>query len=232
MTAPSLLQSLNPDQWQKAVFSLRGAVFSYSQERPVLTGLDFALFPGQSLGLWAPNGSGKTTLFRVITGLERLGKGEVRHRGKVAQKEADFCALRREVGFVLQEAEDQLFFPNVLEDVVFGPLNLGLAESEAKERAAWALDLMGIGDLRERLSHTLSGGQKKMVALAAMLAMRPAALLLDEPANGLDADARARLVAALAAFPCARIIIAHDRALLDALCPEIMTLREGKLAPL
>lgn len=232
MTAPSLLQSLNPDQWQEAVFSLRGAVFAYSQERPVLTGLDFALFPGQSLGLWAPNGSGKTTLFRVITGLERLRKGEVRHRGKVAQKEADFCALRREVGFVLQEAEDQLFFPNVLEDVVFGPLNLGLAESEAKERAAWALDLMGIGDLRERLSHTLSGGQKKMVALAAMLAMRPAALLLDEPANGLDADARARLVAALAAFPCARIIIAHDRALLDALCPEIMTLREGKLAPL
>lgn len=213
-----------------AIFSLRGLCFARGR-RAIFAGLNFSLFPGQSIGLYAPNGSGKTTLFRCVTGLERPQKGEVLFMGRPVRTEKDFHALRLQVGFVLQEAEDQLFFPTVREDMLFGPLNQGLTEKEAAARADWALGLLGIGHLADRLCHTLSGGEKKLAALCAMLAMRPRALLLDEPANGLDAAARERLAEALPGLDCARIIVAHERDFIDRLCPECMTLRRGRLEP-
>ena len=159
--------------------------------------MDFALYPDRKIGLYGPNGSGKTTFFRLIMGLAAPQEGRILFHGRPLETEKDFRELRCKVGLVLQHAEDQLFCPTVLEDVAFGPLNLGCTQDEARDRAASTLD-------------RLSGGEKKLVSLATVLVMEPEALLLDEPTNGLDPEARQRIIGVLKTLPTARIIISHD----------------------
>lgn len=214
------------------ILDIRHLSFSYPADggrRPALHDVSLTLFPGQRLGLYGPNGSGKTTLFRCITGLETPGTGEIRLHGTPVRTEKDFRALRRAVGYVLQNADDQLFFPTVLEDVAFGPLNLGLAPEEARARAGETLASLGLADYGPRLAHRLSGGEKTLVALATVLAMRPEALLLDEPTTGLDADARQRLIDVLGELPTARIVISHDWDFLERVAGEIRGMDKGRL---
>lgn len=187
------------------------------------------LAPGESVELYGPNGSGKTTLFRCLTGLEKNWQGSILLEGQPVRNEKDFQNLRKHIGYSLQNAEDQLFFPSVIEDVSFGSLNLGMSEAQARERALATLDLLGIATLSESLSYKLSGGQQKLVALAAVLAMRPQALLLDEPLNGLDAASARRLLAVLENLDCAKIIVAHDTQLFAKICSRKLVLRNGKL---
>lgn len=213
-----------------SIFSLNHIFFAYnSSQKPVLQDVSLNLFPGQSLGLVGPNGSGKTTLFRCVTGLSRPQKGSIWHGDRQMLGEKDFVKMRRDTGFVLQEADDQLFFPVVLEDTMFGPLNMGLARREAEEAAKEALQALGIENLAHRMTRELSGGEKKLAAIAAILAMRPKALLLDEPLNGLDAKAKTRLENLLAVLPCAKIISAHDNAFLERLCQGRLRLNNGSL---
>ncbi len=193
------------------IFALERVSFSYPGGRPLLKDVSFALRPGESVGLYGPNGSGKTTLFRIITGLARPAEGRVLFYGRPVRDEKGFAALRRKVGLVLQHAEDQLFCPTVLEDVAFGPLNLGLGPDAARERAVQTLDSLGLAGFESRLTHRLSGGEKKLVSLAAVLAMQPEALLLDEPTNDLDPEARERITAVLKRQNTARVTISHDR---------------------
>lgn len=217
-----------------AVFSLEHISVAYSHEggvRSVLEDVDFSLSAGQHIGLYGPNGSGKTTLFRCITGLLQPRQGLVRFHGRAVRTESDFHALRCKVGFVLQHAEDQLFFPTVLEDVAFGPLNLGYTPEEARETALRTLRALGLAGFEDRQTHRLSGGEKKLVSLATVLAMQPEALLLDEPTNGLDRDARQRLTDILCALDTARIVISHDWDFLSRVCNSYMTIREGRLMP-
>jgi cobalt/nickel transport system ATP-binding protein len=215
-----------------AVFSLEHVHFSYlrgQEKKEVLCDVNLALFPGRQIALYGPNGSGKTTLLRCITGLLRPQRGLVRFHDAVMRTEKDFLALRRGVGFVLQQAEDQLFFPSVLEDVAFGPLNLGLSPEEARERALSALAGLELSGFEDRLIHQLSGGEKKLVSLAGVLAMRPEALLLDEPTNGLDGAARDRLAEILRALETPRIVISHDWDFLARVSSEYLTLHNGRL---
>lgn len=219
---------------EDALFSLEQVDVVYRGTRgprPVLREISFALAPGQRVGLYGPNGSGKTTLFRCITGLVRPGRGVVRLHGRELRDEKDFHALRCKVGFVLQHAEDQLFFPSVLEDVAFGPLNLGLSAKEAREQARATLHRLGLEGFEQRLTHRLSGGEKKLVALATVLAMEPEALLLDEPTNDLDQEARQRLIDILCDLPTARMVISHDWDFLSRVCGEFYTIRAGHLLP-
>lgn len=149
---------------EENIFSLEQVEVTYTGTRGprrVLQDVSFALAPGQRIGLYGPNGSGKTTLFRCITGLVRPSKGLVRFHGKALHDEKGFHALRCKVGFVLQHADDQLFFPTVLEDVAFGPLNLGLSAAEAGEQARATLQRLGLSGFEQRLTHHLSGGRKK-----------------------------------------------------------------------
>lgn len=217
-----------------AIFRLEDLWFAYAREgepaRPVLRGVSLALLPGQHLGLYGPNGSGKTTLFRCITGLQRPQRGRVLFHGAEVRSEADFHALRCRVGFVLQHAEDQLFFPSVLEDVAFGPLNLGLPPEAARERALETLRGLGLAGFEDRLTHRLSGGERKLVALAAVLAMRPEALLLDEPSNDLDMDARRRIMDILDSLGTARITISHDWDFLAAVASTFVTIEGGRIS--
>ena len=215
-----------------AIFSLKGISFGYGQKdsmRPVLHDVDFSLHPGQRIGLYGPNGSGKTTLFRCITGLARPQSGQVLFHGSPLNTENDFYTLRCKVGFVLQHAEDQLFFPTVLEDVAFGPLNLGLAADEARERAVATLRDLGLAGFEDRLTHRLSGGEKKLVSLAAVMAMQPEALLLDEPTSGLDNDARQRIIDILSSLDTARITISHDWDFLAQTSTQYLTIAHNHL---
>ena len=217
---------------EENIFSLEQVEVTYTGTRGprrVLQDVSFALAPGQRIGLYGPNGSGKTTLVRCITGLVRPSKGLVRFHGKALHDEKGFHALRCKVGFVLQHADDQLFFPTVLEDVAFGPLNLGLSAVEAGEQARATLQRLGLFGFEQRLTHHLSGGEKKLVALATVLAMDPEALLLDEPTNDLDQDARQRLIDILCDLPTARMVISHDWDFLSRVCGEYRTIREGHL---
>ncbi|MDR1660045.1 MAG: energy-coupling factor ABC transporter ATP-binding protein, partial [Desulfovibrio sp.] len=212
---------------RKPIFSLEQVHFAYVREetrREVLRDVNFALFPGQRLALYGPNGSGKTTLFRCITGLERPQRGLVRFHEEIMRTEKHFLALRRNVGFVLQQAEDQLFFPTVLEDVAFGPLNLGLEPEDARERALDTLASLELSGFENRLVHQLSGGEKKLVSLAGVLAMRPEALLLDEPTSGLDSAARERLTEILRGLVTPRIVISHDWDFLAQVTTEYLTI--------
>ena len=151
--------------------------------------------------------------------------------GAERQSEADFHEVRRRVGLVFQDADDQLFCPTVAEDVAFGPLNLGKSQDEALavvDRVLGNLDLM---HLRDRITHKLSGGEKRLVTLASVLAMEPDVLLLDEPTNALDVRNEARLLEILQGLPQAILLVSHSPAFRSALAPEALELREGQLAP-
>ena len=220
------------DHHHTPIFSLKGISFGYGRiesMRPVLLDVDFSLHPGQRIGLYGPNGSGKTTLFRCITGLARPQSGQVLFHGTPLKDENDFHDLRCKVGFVLQHAEDQLFFPTVLEDVAFGPLNLGLAPDEARDRAVETLRGLGLAGFEDRLTHRLSGGEKKLVSLAAVMAMQPEALLLDEPTNGLDNGARQRIIDILCSLDTARITISHDWDFLAQTSTQYLTIAHNHL---
>lgn len=214
---------------QDAVFSLEHISFSYAGSKPLFSDLCLTLAAGQRIGLCGANGAGKTTLFRIIMGLERPQSGRILLHGNPVETEKDFRALRRKVGLVLQNADDQLFCPTVLEDVSFGPLNLGLSQEDADRKARTVLSGLGLAGYEDRLTHQLSGGEKKLVSLAGILAMEPEAMLLDEPTAALDEHAVRRLAGILAGLPHARIVISHDRAFLDQVSDSILTLKDGTL---
>jgi cobalt/nickel transport system ATP-binding protein len=133
------------------------------------------------------------------------------------------------VGFVFQHPDDQLFMPTVIEDVAFGPLNLGLSPAEAREKALRTLEALGIGHFAERVTHRLSGGEKRLVALATVLSMDPEALILDEPTNDLDPDTRHRLVHLLRDLPQKLLVVSHDWDFLDQVADAIAVLDQGKV---
>jgi cobalt/nickel transport system ATP-binding protein len=163
-----------------------------------LSDLNLTIARGRRLAILGPNGAGKTTLLLHLNGTLRPNSGQVLLDGKPAGYSlASLTAWRRRVGLVLQDPDDQLFAASVFEDVSFGPLNLGLSEPQARERVNEALGALRIADLADRATHMLSGGQKKRVAIAGAVAMRPDVLLLDEPTAGLDQDACTHLLAVL-----------------------------------
>ena len=211
------------------LFALERLSFAYPGGRRVFEDMSFALYPDRRIGLYGPNGSGKTTFFRLIMGLAKPQAGRIVFHGRPVESEKDFRELRCRIGLVLQHAEDQLFCPTVLEDVAFGPLNLGLSQDEARTRAVATLERLGLGGFENRLTHRLSGGEKKLVSLATVLAMEPEALLLDEPTNGLDPEARKRIIGVLKTIPTARIIISHDWDFLAETSSEYLTVVDGRL---
>ncbi len=217
-----------------AVFELKDICFSWpgSEGQPgggeaVFAGLSYALHEGHHVGLFGPNGCGKTTFLKLATGLLSPQSGEVRFRGEKVSTEKEFLKMRCSVGYVLQNSEDQLFFPEVIEDVAFGPLNQGLSEEEARKRATETLDSLGLSGFEHRISDRLSGGEKKLVAIASVLSMQPSALLLDEPTAGLDDEAKKRLVQVLSGIAIPRITVSHDGEFLMAVSDTFATIEKG-----
>lgn len=193
---------------------------------PVLDDLDFVLQSGERIGLAGPIGSGKTTLLLSLVGLVPVSQGELVFQGRVVRTRTDLAKLRRCVGFVFQNPDDQLFSPTVLEDVAFGLLNLGCSQAEAQNRSLAVLEGMNLAHLAQRQPHTLSGGQKRLVSLATVLVMQPEALLLDEPTNDLDIRSREMVLDVLEHVERTMVVASHDQELLDRLVDRRFPLQD------
>lgn len=205
--------------------------FDYASGRPVLAGCDFQLDAGQRVALLGANGSGKSTLLHLAVGLLRPGRGTIVAFGRPRRAEVDFHEVRRRAGLLFQDSDDQLFCPTVGEDVAFGPLNLRQPRDEVRRVVRRTLEAVGLAGYEERITYRLSGGEKRLVALATVLAMQPDVLLLDEPTGGLDEAGTRRVVSLLADLPQAMVLVAHDRDFLQELASSAVRLHAGRLEP-
>lgn len=212
------------------LLSLSGVSVSRGGRR-VLDDVSLSLAAGERLALVGANGAGKTTLMRTLVGLEPAEAGTITAFGSRCATERDFRMVRARAGYLFQDPDDQLFCPTVIDDVAFGPLNLGATQRAAEATARATLARLDLGHLADRITHRLSGGEKRLVSLAAVLAMAPDILLLDEPTNALDDVHHARLEAILATLPTAMVIVSHDRAFLQRLATRAVLLRDGRLQP-
>ncbi|MBQ9241261.1 MAG: energy-coupling factor ABC transporter ATP-binding protein [Duodenibacillus sp.] len=216
----------------KHLLQVKNLSFGFERDSMLFDKASLTIHEEDQIGLWADNGTGKTTLLRIITGLQKAASMELYLNEKRVTDEQGFREVRRQFGFVLQNAEDQLFFPEVIDDVMFGPLNLGLGERQAREAALEALSRLGISQLAGADSFHLSGGQKRLVSIASILAMRPIGLLLDEPTTGLDAKARSRLADVLKSLTGPRLIVSHDMGFLTAVSNRLVSIEQGHFVPL
>ena len=214
---------------KQPIIELKGICYAYPGSPPVLDDLNFTLCRKDKIGLVAPNGSGKTTLFHVIMGLLRPSSGSIEIFGKPVLKEKEFRDVRRRIGLLFQDADDQLFSPTVIEDVAFGPLNLGKSSREAIEISRKTLAFLGMSEFEDRITFKLSGGEKRMISLATILAMEPEVLLLDEPTTGLDNATRDTLAGVLEALDMSLILISHNADFLEATTDTIYSMENGRI---
>lgn len=204
--------------------------FGYHGYPPCLNGVSFALHAGERLGLVGHNGAGKSTLLHLLVGLNKANAGRIAAFGRDYQTEEDFRLLRRRVGLVFQDPDDQLFCPTVAEDVAFGPLNLGYSKEDAMTIVDETLAALNLSEFRDRVTHKLSGGQKRLVSLATVLAMKPDVLLLDEPTNALDEKTRLRLIEILVSLPQAMIVVSHDGAFREEVVTRTILMEGGQIS--
>lgn len=213
-----------------SIIELQEVCFAYpGSERLILDHLNLSIRENDRIGIMAPNGAGKTTLLHSIMGLCRPNSGTIRIFGREMKTEKDFSPIRSRIGLLFQDSDDQLFCPTVLDDVAFGPLNLGLSRQEAVERARQTLARFGLDGFENTVTHRMSGGQKRMVALAAVMAMKPEVLLLDEPTAGLDMDIKEKLIKILDDLNVPFLIISHEFDFISAVTPKIFSMENGRI---
>jgi cobalt/nickel transport system ATP-binding protein len=206
----------------------RGLVFSYPDGRRALDGVDLHVHPGERVALLGPNGAGKTTLVLHLNGILLPEAGTVEIAGLTVAKE-NFKEVRRRVGVVFQDPDDQVFMPTVGEDVAFGPANLGITGEELEARVAAALDAVGMAENRDRAPHHLSYGERRLVAIATVLSMQPEILVLDEPSANLDPAGRRELADVLRALDITMLMVTHDLLYAAALCRRAVVMNRGRI---
>lgn len=212
------------------VIKLKNISYSYPGSNiKILDDLNLEINQGDRIGLMAPNGSGKTTLLHTIMGLCTPDSGTLEIFGKILKNEKDFIPVRSKIGLLFQDSDDQLFCPTVLDDVAFGPLNLGFSPQDATDIAEKILEKLGIQILEHCITHKLSGGQKRLVALAAVLAMEPDVLLLDEPTAGLDNKVKEKLIHILNSLDISYFVISHEFDFVQAVTDKIYSMENGKI---
>ena len=205
--------------------------YAYPDGRVALNGIDLSLDTGERVALLGPNGAGKTTLVLHLNGVLHGGAGTVTVDGQRVdpRNRAGLAEIRRRVGIVFQDPDDQLFLPTVEEDVAFGPSNLGLRGEALAARVTEALDAVGMAEHRERTPHHLSFGQRRRVAVATVLAMHPSILVLDEPSSNLDPASRRELATILESLPVTMLMVTHDLPYALQLCPRAVILDDGRV---
>lgn len=213
----------------RAEVLVKDLCFAYPHQPPVLQGVSFAIQPGDRVALLGPTGSGKSTLLEQLIGLKLPTAGDI-WIGGMRVEPRTLPQVRQRLGFCFQDANDQLFMPTILEDVMFGPLNYGVPIAQAKNQARDLLARFDLGAYEARSAHELSGGQKRLAALAAVLALEPAILILDEPTTGLDPRWRRSLARVLAELPTQAIIIAsHDLHWIRKTTDRALILYQGQI---
>lgn len=210
------------------IVEVRDLQFTYPDYTAALRSVSFKIHHGEAVAIVGANGAGKSTLLLHLNGYLSPSAGQVRIGDYPLTKET-LPEIRRTVGMVFQDPDDQLFMPTVYDDVAFGPLNLGLPAEDADKRVIRALQTVGMENLRERPPHRLSAGQKRRVAIASVLSMAPDILVMDEPSAGLDPLARRNLIELLSSFAHTKIIATHDLDLVMDLCERTLVIHEGTI---
>ena len=203
--------------------------FSYEKERPVLRELSFQIAPGERVGLIGANGAGKSTLMKLLLGLLPCRQGKIYAGGLPVSRE-NLAQVRRTLGYVLQDSDNQMFMPTVYEDMVFAPLNYGLCREDAEKRVDAVLERLGLTELKHRYNHKISGGEKRMAAIATILAMEPAVLLMDEPTTSLDPCNRRKVIRTIGTLPQTILIASHDLDMILDTCQRVILLSQGTIA--
>lgn len=219
-----------PEPAAAAPLDVRGLRYAYPDGHLALDGVDLTVSRGERVALLGPNGAGKTTLVLHLNGVLSAQAGTVTVAGlTVSRDRATLAEVRRRVGIVFQDPDDQLFLPTVAEDVAFGPANLGLRGTALAERVDEALTAVGMLEHRERAPHHLSFGQRRRVAVATVLAMHPEILVLDEPSSNLDPAARRELAEILRGLPVTLLMVTHDLPYALELCERSVILDRGRV---
>jgi len=201
--------------------------FSYPDGFQALRGINLTVCQGEKVALVGPNGAGKSTLMLHLNGI--LGENSPISIAGLAVEKENLPSIRALVGLVFQNPDDQLFSPTVFDDVAFGPLHMGLPEEEVYRRVEEALQAVQMDDFGQRLSHHLSMGQKKRIAIATVLAMHPQILVLDEPSAGLDPRSRRALINFLGDLPITMLVSTHDLRMVRDLFPRMVIMDEGEI---
>jgi cobalt/nickel transport system ATP-binding protein len=209
------------------VVKVKDLHFCYPDGLEALRGVTFSLHAGDKVALVGPNGAGKSTLMLQLNGILR-GRGAV-EVGNLPLTPDNLAVVRGKVGLVFQNPDDQLFSPTVFEDVAFGPLHMGLSEAEVSGRVEEALAMVHMGNYKDRLSHHLSVGEKKRIAIATVLSMHPEILVLDEPSAGLDPRARRSLIRLLHEMPITMLVSTHDMPLVSECFPRTIVMDRGQI---
>jgi len=209
-----------------AVLDVRGLAYAYPDGHQALYGVTLHVHRGERVALLGPNGAGKTTLVLHLNGILTAGAGSVEVSGLPVAKE-NLLEIRRRVGVVFQDPDDQLFMPSVRDDVAFGPANLGVRGAALEKRVVDALDRVGMVDYIDRPPHHLSFGQRRRVAVATVLAMEPEVLVLDEPSSNLDPASRRELADILRSLDVTVLMVTHDLPYAYELCPRSVVLSDG-----
>lgn len=202
--------------------------FSYDGNREVLSDISFHLKAGETVGLIGANGAGKSTLLKILTGLLTDYKGQAKLDGMDINKK-NLAAVREKTGYVFQDSESQLFLSTVYEDVAFGPRNYGYSEEEVQKKVMSALQQVHIEELKDRPIYRMSGGQKKLAAIATILSMEPEVILFDEPSVGLDPKNRRNLINIINRIGGLKIIASHDLDMIFDTCDKTILIEKGKL---
>lgn len=205
-----------------------GVGFRYPDGTHALEDISFRIVHGESVGIVGANGAGKSTLLMHIIGALMPQQGSI-SIGDLRLTDSTKREIRKKVGMVFQNPDDQLFMPRVIEDVAFGPMNLGLDREMARERAMRALEIVGCEAVAERPPHRLSGGQKSAVAIATVIACEPDILVMDEPASSLDPRSRRQLIGMLKKFHHTKIVASHDLDLILDVCERCIVIKEGRI---
>ena len=203
--------------------------FSYEKDRPVLRDLSFRIEKGESVGLIGANGAGKSTVMKLLLGLLAPTSGEILVDGVRVEKKT-LPEIRRKLGFVLQNSDNQMFMPTVYEDMIFAPLNYGLSREEAERRVDAVLEKLGLQELKHRHNHRISGGEKRMAAIATILAMEPEAVLMDEPSSALDPCNRRLVINTIRELRQTKLITSHDLDMILDTCERVILLSGGRIA--
>ena len=202
--------------------------FSYEKDRPVIRDLSFAIKKGESVGLIGANGAGKSTILKLMLGLLTPTEGTITVDGTVLGKDS-LKDIRRKVGFVLQNSDNQMFMPTVYEDMMFAPLNYMMTRQEAEERVDEVLKQLDLEYLKHRHNHRISGGEKRMAAIATILAMDPEMVLMDEPSSALDPCNRRLVINTIRDMKQTRLITSHDLDMILDTCERVILLDAGQI---
>ncbi|MBM3117956.1 MAG: ABC transporter ATP-binding protein [Chloroflexi bacterium] len=209
------------------VVDIKSVSYTYPDGNQGLKSVDLTIYPGENVAMIGPNGAGKSTLLLHLNGVLR-GNSTVEICG-LPMEEKNLKEIRKRVGLVFQDPEDQLFSLSVFDDVAFGPINMGYSESEVKQRVTQALEWVGMSGYEHRSPHHLSVGEKKRVAIATVLSLNPEVLVIDEPTSNLDPRSKWSLIELLKQFPMTKIIATHDLDLVRALCQRTVVMDGGEI---